>query len=112
MREDEPLSLAPVADLPRLRTLTALPGTLADPLEITRLTGLEFLALGPEEWRVLLDADAIPRGLLASAVDHHGSRNPLPMVAIANELLTRWDRPLITTTPIEGDLNEALSGLV
>ncbi len=46
--EGEPFSLAPVADLPRLRTLTAMPGTLADPLEITGLTRLEFLALGPE----------------------------------------------------------------
>jgi SMI1 / KNR4 family (SUKH-1) len=45
--EGEPLSLAPAADLPRLRTLTALPGTLADPLEVSRLTSLEFLALGP-----------------------------------------------------------------
>jgi cell wall assembly regulator SMI1 len=109
--EDEPLSLAPVAGLPRLRTLTALPGTLADPLEIASLTGLEFLALGPEEWRILLDADAIPRGLLAAAVDHHGSHNPLPMSAIANELLARWDRPPITKTLVEGDLNEALRGL-
>lgn len=44
-----PFSLAPVAGLPRLRTLTAYPGTLADPLEITELTGLEFLELGPGE---------------------------------------------------------------
>ena len=110
--EGEPLSLAPVAALPRLRTLTALPGTLADPLEIARLTGLEFLALGPEEWRILLDADAVPVGLRAAAVEPHGSHNPLPLVAIANELLARWDRPLITKTLIEGDLNEALPGLV
>ena len=41
--DGEPLSLAPVIGLPRLRTLTAYPGTLADPLEIARLTGLEFL---------------------------------------------------------------------
>jgi hypothetical protein len=108
--EGEPLSLAPVAGLPRLRTLTALPGTLADPLEITRLTGLEFLALGPEEWRILLDADAVPAGLRAAAVEPHGSHNPLPLVAIANELLARWDRPLITKTLIEGDFNEALPG--
>jgi hypothetical protein len=47
--EGEPLSLAPVAGLPRLRTLTAYPGTLADPLEVTGLPGLEFLELGPSE---------------------------------------------------------------
>ena len=44
--DGKPLSLAPVTGLPRLRTLTAYPGTLADPLEIARLTGLEFLELG------------------------------------------------------------------
>ena len=102
--EDEPLSLAPVIRSPRLRTLTAYPGTLADPLEITKLTGLEFLELGPEEWRVLLDAGAVPRGLSAAAIEVHGDRHPLPIVAIANELLALWDRPPITQTILEGDL--------
>src|SRR5258708_21743388 len=59
--EGEPLSLAPVADLPRLRSLQAMPGTLADPLKIAGLTRLEFLALGPEEWRRLLGAGRVPR---------------------------------------------------
>ena len=44
--DGEPLTLAPVTGLPHLRTLTAFPGTLADPLEIAG-TGLEFLELGP-----------------------------------------------------------------
>ncbi|MGW0917234.1 hypothetical protein ACWD1Z_36905 [Streptomyces sp. NPDC002784] len=63
-----PFSLAPVAGLPRLRTLTALPGTLDDPLEVAGLTGLEFLELGVQEWRVLLDAGAVPRTLKAAAI--------------------------------------------
>ncbi|MFD8007395.1 SMI1/KNR4 family protein [Streptomyces mirabilis] len=63
--EGEPLSLAPVTGLPRLRTLTAYPGTLADPLEIA---------------------------------------DPLPIVALANELLALWDRPPITRTTLEGNL--------
>ena len=95
--EGEPLSLTPAAGLPRLRTLTALPGTLADPLEVTGLPGLEFLELGPREWRAILDAGAVPRGLLAAAVDADGE-DPLPLVAIANELLALWDRPRITHT--------------
>ena len=102
--EGEPLSLAPVVDLPRLRTLTALPGTLADPLEVTGLPGLEFLALGPQEWRALLDAGAVPRGLLAAAVEPHGGQDPLPLVAISNELLALWDRPRIAQTILEGNL--------
>ncbi|MGN9844527.1 SMI1/KNR4 family protein [Nonomuraea sp. H19] len=102
--DGEPLSLAPATGLPRLRTLTAYPGTLADPLEITKLTGLEFLELGPEEWRVLLDAGAVPRGLSAAAIDVQGNRHPLPIVAIANELLALWGRPPITRTILQGHL--------
>lgn len=102
--EGEPLSLAPVTGLPRLRTLTAYPGTLADPLEIAELTGLEFLELGPEDWRVLLDAEAVPRSLSAASIEIHGTRHPLPIVALANELLALWDRPPITRTTLEGNL--------
>ncbi|MET7300587.1 SMI1/KNR4 family protein [Embleya sp. NPDC005575] len=102
--DDEPLSLASVIGLPRLRTLTAYPGTLADPLEIAELTGLEFLELGPQEWRVLLDAGAVPRGLSAAAIEVRGNQDPLPIVAIANELLALWDRPRIIQTVCEGEL--------
>jgi hypothetical protein len=106
--EGEPLSLAPVAGLARLRTLTAYPGTLADPLEVTGLTGLEFLELGPDEWRVLLGADAVPRTLLAAAVEADDGRNPLQLVPVANEILALWDRPPITETILEGDVSDAL----
>ncbi|KAF3467227.1 SMI1/KNR4 family protein [Streptomyces sp. Tu 3180] len=100
--EGEPIGLAPVAGLPRLRTLTAYPGTLADPLEIAGLTGLEYLSLGPEEWRVLLDAGAVPRSLSAAGIEVQGARPPLPILDLANELLALWDRPLITRTVLEG----------
>jgi hypothetical protein len=103
-----PVSLAPVAGLPGLRTLTALPGTLADPLEVTGLTGLEFLELGPDEWRVLLAAGAVPRTLLAAAVGDHDGRNPLQLVPVANEILALFDRPPITQTILDGDVRGAL----
>ncbi|MGW9368938.1 SMI1/KNR4 family protein [Streptomyces xanthophaeus] len=102
--DDAPLSLAPVTGLPRLRTLTAYPGTLADPLEIAKLTGLEFLELGPDEWRVLLDAGAVPRSLSAAAIEVQGNQDPLLIVAVANEILALWDRPQIIQTVIEGNL--------
>jgi hypothetical protein len=103
--EGEPISLAPVAGLPRLRTLTASPGTLSDPLQVTGLPGLEYLELGPQEWRTLLDAGAVPPGLLAAAVEEPGGgRDPLALVAIANELLALWDRPRIAQTILEGSL--------
>ncbi|MEU6762055.1 SMI1/KNR4 family protein [Streptomyces sp. NPDC046853] len=102
--EAEPLSLAPVFGLPRLRTLAAYPGTLADPSEIGELTTLEFLELGPQDWRILLDAGAVPRSLLAATVKEQGDQDPLSTVLIANELLALWDRPRIIRTAIEGDL--------
>ncbi|MFB6841037.1 SMI1/KNR4 family protein [Streptomyces sp. NPDC056361] len=102
--DGEPFSLAPVTGLPRLRTLTAYPGTLADPLEIAELTGLEFLELGPEDWRRLLDAGAVPRSLSAAAIDAPRDHDPLPIVAMANEILALWDRPQIIQTVIEGAL--------
>jgi len=102
--EDKPLSLASVAGLPRLRTLTALPGTLADPLRVAGLPGLEFLKLGPQEWRALLDAGVVPPGLLAPAVEPHDGRDPRQLGAIANELLALWDRPRIAQTILEDNL--------
>ncbi|MFD3471711.1 SMI1/KNR4 family protein [Streptomyces sp. NPDC058682] len=102
-----PLSLVPVMGLPRLRTLTASPGTLADPLEIARLTALEFLELGPQDWRVLLDAGAVPRGLAAAAIEVHRDQDPLPVVELANEILALRDRPPITRTVLHGDLGPA-----
>lgn len=102
--EDEPLTLAPVVGLPWLRTLTALPGTLANPLEVTELPGLEFLELGTREWRTLLNASAVPRGLLAAAVHPRGGQDPIQLVAIANELLSIWGRPPISETILEGSL--------
>ncbi|MFB7470047.1 SMI1/KNR4 family protein [Kitasatospora sp. NPDC056184] len=103
-RSGAPLSLAPVVGLPRLRTLTAHPGTLADPLEIAGLTGLEYLGIGPDEWRVLLDAGAVPKGLSAVSVEVRGDEHPLTVVDVANDLLALWDRPPIARTSIEGHL--------
>lgn len=98
-----PVSLAPVTGLPKLRTLTAYPGTLADPLEISGLKGLEFLELGPDDWRVLLDAGAVPTGLSAAAVIAHG-HDLAAMVALNNELLALFGRPRITDEVLRGDL--------
>ncbi|MFJ3723316.1 SMI1/KNR4 family protein [Streptomyces sp. NPDC090045] len=100
-------SLAPLIELPRLRALSARPGTLADPLEIGALTGLEFLELGPQDWRVLLDAGAVPHTLSAAAITAHGDDDPLPVVALANELLALRDRPRIRHAVLEGDLGPA-----
>ncbi|KJS56376.1 bifunctional protein [Streptomyces rubellomurinus subsp. indigoferus] len=101
----EPFSLAPVVGLPRLRTLYAGPGMLADPREIGRLTGLEFLELTPQDWRVLLDAGAVPRSLSAAAITVYGDRaDPRETVALTNEILALWDRPRITSVVVEGEL--------
>ncbi|MFC4909354.1 SMI1/KNR4 family protein [Actinomadura gamaensis] len=101
--EDEPHSLAPVFGCPKLRTLAAYPDTLADPLEITRLAGLEYLGLSAAYWRVLLDADAVPRSLLAAGFEGHDD-DPLERVENANRLLALFGRPQITQTVVEGVL--------
>ena len=102
-----PFSLAALRGLPRLRTLCAGRGTLADPREIATLTGLEFLELGPDDWRVLLDAGAVPPGLSAAFIDAGRGHHPLSIVALANELLALRDRPLIRETVVEGHLTPA-----
>ncbi|MFF0749385.1 SMI1/KNR4 family protein [Streptomyces sp. NPDC004267] len=101
-----PLTLAPLTALPRLRTLTAAPGTLADPREVAALTALEFLELGTREWRTLLDAGAVPRTLKAAAITVR-DQDHLPVVALANEILTLRNRPRIDQTLLEGDLGPA-----
>ncbi|MFJ9448227.1 SMI1/KNR4 family protein [Kitasatospora sp. NPDC101235] len=103
-RSGTPLSLAPVVGLPRLRTLTAQPGTLADPLEVTGLSALEYLGLGADEWRVLLDAGAVPPTLLAARIEVHGDEHPSVIVDVANEILALRDRPLIDRTTVRGQL--------
>ncbi|MEU3603167.1 SMI1/KNR4 family protein [Streptomyces sp. NPDC006798] len=105
VRDGPPLSLAPVTGLPRLRTLTAAAGTLADPLEIARIPALEYLEIGPDDWRVLLDAGAVPRTLSAAAVDVPAYPADLrAVVSLVNEILALWDRPPITETLVEGEL--------
>lgn len=93
--------------LPRLRTLIAYPGTIADPREIAGLTALEYLELGPQDWCVLLDAKAVPRGLSAAFIEVGHDEDPLPVVDLANELLALWDRPSIIRTVVAGDLGPA-----
>lgn len=105
--DGDPFHLTAAFGLPRLRTLSAYPGTLADPLEIAGLTRLEFLALAPDEWRVLLDAGAVPRHLSAARIIVHGRPNPVPIVALANEILGLWNRPPITDLVLEGHLSFA-----
>ncbi|WP_218854581.1 SMI1/KNR4 family protein [Paractinoplanes atraurantiacus] len=102
VRDGAPLSLEPVIGLPRLRTLRAYPGTLADPRQVTELTALEYLALSPADWRVLLDAGAVPRHLLAAGIEV-GARNPNPLdvAALAVEILALFDRPPIKKTVLE-----------
>ncbi|MFI5828684.1 hypothetical protein ACIA6C_15770 [Streptomyces sp. NPDC051578] len=103
-RGSRSVSLAPLIGLPRLRSLVAPPGTLADPTEIAGLNRLEYLELGSQEWGVLLEADAVPQGLLAAAVNGPFDEDPLAVAGLANELLALWGRPRILQTIVEGDL--------
>lgn len=87
--------IAPAVGLPRLRTLTASPGAIADPLQIGNLDRLEYLRIGVDEWRALLDAGAVPRSLLAGAVDTgFGVRADLHVVAdLLGRIRSLWGLP-------------------
>jgi len=61
---------------------------------------LSYAALG----RALLEAGAVPRGLSAAGIELEREQHPLDAVALANELLALWDRPLIIRTTIKGSL--------
>jgi hypothetical protein len=98
---DAPHSLVPLAGLPRLRTLVADPGVLADPREIAALTSLEFLELGPDDWQSLLTVGAVPRSLLAAAVHTRDQDQPAADAAVTN-LLALFGRPPATETLLEG----------
>lgn len=97
---DTPADLTPLLDRPRIRTLDAAPGTLADPRQVARFPGLEYLSTGLREWRMLLDGGQLPAGLLAARVDggYGGDGDLAAVVATANELLGRFGRPLIQVT--------------
>lgn len=98
-----PHSLTALAGLPRLRTLIAASGSLADPREITALTGLEYLELGPGDWRALIDADEVPRSLLAAAVATRG-QDPATADAVFRDLLTLSGLPQATESVLEGTI--------
>ncbi|MEV7547840.1 SMI1/KNR4 family protein [Streptomyces sp. NPDC089915] len=104
-----PFSLAPLSGLTRLRALTAGPGVLSDPPEIAGLVGLEYLELPVQEWRVILDAAAVPRTLLAAAIKVQRDEDPLSVAALADEILALWDRTQIVQTVLEGNLGPAES---
>jgi cell wall assembly regulator SMI1 len=108
--EGEPVSLASLEGLPALRTLSAPQGTLADPLEIAELASLEYLALGPQDWRTLLDAKAVPGSLLAAKIIDRRINMPPPRpdpavyIALANEIFDLWGGQQIAELVIEGQL--------
>lgn len=63
-----PLDLTPVLSLPRLRSVTAQTGSLADPAQLRALPALEYLQLGADDWNRLLDSGPLPRTLLAAGL--------------------------------------------
>lgn len=98
-RLTSPIDLSPLLDHPRIRTIDAAAGTLADPLQLNRFPALEYLSTGLAEWRVLLDAGQVPRQLLAARIDR-GDHDLAATTTTANEILQLWQRPSIQTTPL------------
>jgi cell wall assembly regulator SMI1 len=101
--QGEPADLTPLVGLPRLRTLIAEQGSVADPLVIGDLTNLTYLELGTDDWRTLLDAGAVPSTLTGAAIS--GFRPDCSKVdAIYRDLMNLWGVSSPTDVTIEGDL--------
>ncbi|MEV7360331.1 hypothetical protein [Kitasatospora sp. NPDC091276] len=74
----------------------------ADHAQALAASGGEVAGLvGRQGWSVPV---RIPRGLSAAAIEAPSDHDLRPIMALANELLTLWERPLITETVVEGDL--------
>ncbi|MCV7068677.1 SMI1/KNR4 family protein [Mycolicibacterium farcinogenes] len=88
---DTPADLGPLLDHPRIRTISAIPGVLVDPLQLNRFPALEYLSIGLTEWRILLDAGQVPPQLLAAGIEESGH----DLATTANDILRLWGRPRI-----------------
>jgi hypothetical protein len=101
--DDAPSDLAPLVGLPRLRTLIAEPGKIADPLVIGKLDHLEYLEIGLADWQALLDADAVPGSLLAAGISGRVG-DPAAVDAVYDQLIQRWGGEPLRTVTIRGSL--------
>jgi len=95
--------LGPLAGLPRLRTLEAEPGPIADPLAIARLEHLEYLLVGLDEWNALLAADAVPDSLLAAGISGY-DLDRAEVDAVYDGLIGSRGGRGLSTVAIAGDL--------
>ncbi|MFI2366731.1 SMI1/KNR4 family protein [Promicromonospora sp. NPDC019610] len=102
--DNEPTDLTPLLGLPRLRTLTAQPGKIADPLVIRELGQLEYLEIGLAEWQALLAADAVPDSLLAAGISGY-SLDQGQVEDVYNRLIQSRGGTAFTTVTIEGRLD-------
>lgn len=94
---DTAVDLEPLAAQQKVRTIDAGPRGLADPAQVNSFPALEYLSMKSADWRVLLDSQQVPRRLMAAHIE---GADTLTTVAIANEILTSWGRPLITVTAL------------
>ncbi|MFD2795252.1 SMI1/KNR4 family protein [Promicromonospora vindobonensis] len=102
--DNEQADLTPLLGLPRLRTLTAQPGKIADPLVIGGLDRLEYLEIGLTEWQALLAADAIPDTLLAAGISGY-SLDRDQVDDVYDRLIRSRGGRALTAVTIEGRLS-------
>lgn len=94
---DTAVDLGPLLDRSSVRSIDASCSRLADPMQVNSFPALEYLSMTLRDWRALLDSDGVPGGLMAANID---GADAIETVAIANEILTCWERPLITVTAL------------
>jgi hypothetical protein len=102
----DPVTIAPLVGLPRLRTLAASRGSIADPEQIGRIETLEFLRLEAPGWTALLDAHAVPPGLHACEIGNvFDDENAHEVAEVKERLRAHWSlEPSEQILTIHGDL--------
>lgn len=108
-RQTDPLDRNPLLDHPGIRTIDAGIERLPDPTQVNSFPSLEYLSMTASDWRILLNASAVPESLLSTKVN---SLDALDVVTVSNQLLALWGRPLITVTTLRGDVATAHPPLV
>ncbi len=102
-----PIDLGPCLGLPKLRSLTADRGSLVDVRQVLAFPALEYLELSPGDWRVLLDAGAVPRTLLAAGITPESNMRDVvtqEMRVIAARLRAAYGVPAPPRTVLTGRL--------
>lgn len=102
---DEPVDLTPILGLPKVRTVVARPGSLADPTQVFEFPALEYLRLGVADWVTVLDEGLMPGQVkVAGVADEDADSHE--WVEVMNRLRALVGQPSIQKLVLSGRLTD------